>query len=133
MKGKIDNPAKYRLEGRGIVLAIFYALVIVLEISGLKYHLTGVWVYLLATLFAFPIAWLVVVFGLYLAEEKDEFQRNVQVQSLLWGIGATLILAAFWGSLEGFAQVRHLNIWWVAPSFLFFKSISQLPVKLRYR
>ena len=43
--------------------------------------------YLLAVLPAFPIMGALVVTGLYLAEEKDEFQRQLLVESVLGGIG----------------------------------------------
>ena len=36
---------------------------------------------------AIPIIGIIAVVGLYLAEEKDEFQRNLLIQSMLWGLG----------------------------------------------
>ena len=80
---------------------------IAMAIWGIGYrHLTGVPAYLPAILVALPGVAFIVIFGLYLSEEQDEFQRNLWVQSLLWGIGATLTVITFWGSLVEFELAK---------------------------
>ena len=83
------------------------------------YHLhpTGALSYICATLNSLPILGLIVVYGLYLAEEKDEFQRMILVPSVLWSIGATLAVSTFSGSLEKYGQPSHLDI--ASVQFLF--------------
>src|ERR1700674_332361 len=73
-------------------------------------HLSGALAYLVATLPAFPIVGALVGTGAYLTDETDEFQRNLLVQSLLGGIGATLASTTVWGYLEDFTRVPHLDL-----------------------
>lgn len=75
---------------------------------------TGPLLWALAVAPALPMIGIIVVMGLYLVEETDEFQRTVLVQALLWGIGITLAAASVWGFLENERLVPHL------PSFLWF-------------
>jgi hypothetical protein len=70
---------------------------------------------------------------LYLAEEKDEFVRNMQIQSLLGGIGGTLAVVSVWGFLENFTHVRHLDLFLVYPLFWGFVGFSTVVVRLRYK
>jgi hypothetical protein len=93
----------------------------------------GLLAYLFATILAFLCIGMIVIFGLYLAEEKDEFERAVITQSMLWGIGATMGVAAFWGALEYCIGVRHLNPIWVFILFTYFMGIARLLLKWRYR
>ena len=94
------------------------------------YHPTGLLAWLLAVLPALPLTGLLAIFGLYLAEEKDEFQRFIGVQSMLWGIGGTLAVTNIWGFLESFVHLRHLNPILDAVIFWIFVGIS-LPFLLR--
>jgi hypothetical protein len=67
-------------------------------------HPTGLIVYLLAVLPALPLIGALAIVGLYIAEESDEFERSIIVQSMLWGLGAALSISTIWGSLEDFAN-----------------------------
>ena len=96
-------------------------------------HPHGIVAYSLAVLPALPIIGALIGTGVYLDEEKDEFQRNVLIQSLLGGMGATLSMTTVWGYLEDFAQVRHMDLVWVYPVFWFFAAIAYPVVKTRYR
>jgi hypothetical protein len=87
----------------------------------------------LAILPALPIIGAVSVTILYLAEEKDDFQRAALVQSLLGGIGAILVVTTVWGFLENYAHIQRLDILFVWPLYLIFVGISYGLVKLRYR
>ena len=53
-------------------------------------HLPHGIAYLVAILPAFPIIGALVVTGLYLAEETDEFQRHLLIESVLGGMAITL-------------------------------------------
>ena len=108
---------------------------IVMAIWGIGYrHLpTGVPAYLPAILFALMGVAFIVIFGLYLKEEQDEFERAVWVQALLWGIGATLTLITFWGALAEFDLVKGLKSLFVFPLFMLITCIARLVLKLRYR
>jgi hypothetical protein len=129
-----SNPAVRRYFYRLFTTMAFYVAFLVTAVWAFsRYHLTGALAYLLAVLPALPIVGMVVVVGMYLAEEKDEFQRTVLVQSLLWGIGATLSVTTVWGFLENFVQVPHLDLYLVFPLFWFFVGISTGPLKAKYK
>ena len=96
-------------------------------------HLSGWLAYLVAVLPAFPIMGLLVVTGLYLSEEKDEFQRELLVQSLLAGIGLTLATTTVWGYLEDFAHAPHLSLVWIYPMFWVFTVLAIPFVWMRYK
>jgi hypothetical protein len=117
MESRIDNPAKNRAEDRVLFIVMpLVILVMILGIYGFHYHHlqpTGTLAFLCATLMSLPTIAFIVIYGLYLAGEKDEFQRAVLVQSMLWAIGATLIASIFWGTLEMFNLVPHLAVLWV--------------------
>ncbi|UWZ82220.1 hypothetical protein [Occallatibacter riparius] len=96
-------------------------------------HLSGPLAYLVAALPAFPIMGMLVVTGLYLSEEKDDFQRELMVQSLLAGIGLTLASTTVWGYLEDFAHAPHLSMVWIFPMFWVFTGLATPFVWMRYR
>jgi hypothetical protein len=87
----------------------------------------------LAVLPALPLIASIVVWGLYLLEEQDEFQRNVLIQSMLWGIALTLGVLTAWGFLELFVPVPHFQLYLAYPLFAFFVGVSTPLLKRRYR
>jgi hypothetical protein len=119
---------------RLLATMLLYALSLVLAVwVFVHFRPTGVPAYALAVLSAIPMIGTLAVFGLYLAEEKDEFQRFIGVQAMLWGIGGTLTVTTVWGFLEDFVHVPHLQLILVFCIFWLFFGIS-LPVLLaRYK
>ena len=115
------SPAKYRFEDRVLFLIVPLSVLDgILGFWGFHYHHlhpAGALAVLCASVQSSPIIAFIIILGLYLAEEKDEFQKAVWVQSMLWATGATLSVTTFWGSMEKYSQVRHLDISWV--QFLF--------------
>jgi hypothetical protein len=59
------------------------------------HHPVGAELYALAAVPTLPILAVLVVVGLYLKEEQDEFQRMVVVRSLLGAIAGLLAMSAF--------------------------------------
>ena len=96
-------------------------------------HPTGLVVYLLAVLPALPLVGSLAVVGLYIAEESDEFERSIIVQSMLWGLGGALAVSTIWGFLEDFANATHLSTFYVYVFFWIFMGISQPLIRLRYQ
>jgi hypothetical protein len=96
-------------------------------------HPHGVLSYLVAVLPALPIIGALVYTGVYLAEEKDEFQRNLLVQSLLGGTGGILAVVTAWGYMVDFAHAPQMDLVWVYPLFWLFAGISYGIVRSRYR
>jgi uncharacterized membrane protein len=105
----------------------------VAKVAFLLAHLHGVFACLVAVLAALPILGALFATGAYLSEEKDEFQRDVLIQSLLGGIGLTLAATTVWGYLEDFVRAPGLDLIWVYPLFWLFALISYPVVKARYR
>jgi hypothetical protein len=97
------------------------------------WHLKGIGAYLMAVLPALPILGALLANFAYLAEEKDEFQRNLLVQCLLGGIGGTLAVTTIWGYMEDFARAPRLDLMWVYPIFWVFVGIAMPVVYRRYR
>src|SRR5258706_7277455 len=79
-----------------------------------------------------PIGSLAIV-GLYIAEESDDFERSIIVQSMLWGLGGALSVSTIWGSLEDFANAPHISTFYVFLFFWIFMGISQPFIRRRYR
>jgi hypothetical protein len=114
-------------------MVLYVAFLVLALVIFIHYRPTGPLAWLLAVLPALPVIGQLAVCGLYLAEEKDEFLRNLQIQAMLWGIGATLAVTTVWGFLENFAQVPHLYLYVVYPLFWFFVGISTPLLKARYK
>ena len=96
-------------------------------------HPTGLVVYLLAVLPALPLVGTLAIVGLYVAEESDEFERSIIVQSMLWGLGGALSLSTIWGFLEDFANAPHVSTFYVYLFFWIFMGLSQPFIRMRYR
>jgi hypothetical protein len=135
MSDRIKNLARYRMEDRVLFIGMpLIAANIAMAIWGFGYrHLTGVPAYLPAILVALPGVAFIVIFGFYLKEEQDEFQRAIWVQALLWGIGATLTVITFWASLVEFELAKGLKLMFVFPLFWLITCIARLVLRLRYR
>ena len=73
--------------------------------------------YALAILPALPIIGVIIIMGLYVVEEKDEFMRMRHVMALLIGMGLILSLTVAWGFLEIYMHVAPLNAFWIFPGF----------------
>src|SRR5690242_17582343 len=95
------NPAQKRYIKRFLAtMAVYVATVLAASYGFAHFHIIGLAAYALAIAPGLPILGVIAVIGLYLAEEKDEFERSVLVESMLWGIGFTLALCSIWGLLE---------------------------------
>jgi hypothetical protein len=96
-------------------------------------HPTGLIVYVLAILPALPLVGSLAIVGLYVAEETDEFERSIIVQSMLWGLGGALAIGTIWGSLEDFAKAPHLSTFNIFLVFWIVMGASQPFIRMRYR
>lgn len=94
---------------------------------------TGPTAYMLAALPSLPIIAALAIVGLYLIEETDEFERSVEIQSQLWGIGATLAVTTFWGFLEVFLPVTHFPLYLTTVLYWTCVGIAVPIIRLRYR
>lgn len=129
------NPVQRRfMVQMWIVAGSCILLALVTALSFRLAHPGGLLVYPLAVLPALPIVFALVATGTYLAEETDEFQRSLLIQSLLGGIGVTLATTTVWGYLEHFVHsTPHFDAIWVYPIFWFASGLSYPVVRMRYR
>jgi hypothetical protein len=97
------------------------------------HHPIGLFAYFLAVLPALPLIGSLVIVGLYISEESDEFERSILVQSMLWGLGGALSVGTVWGFLEDFTNAPHISIFYVYLFFWIFMGISQPFIRLKYR
>ena len=114
-------------------MAIYLVFLFIAQWSFHHLHPTGFIVYVLAVLPALPLIGSLIVVGLYITEESDEFERSILVQSMLWGFGGTLAVTTIWGFLEDFAKAPHISTFYVYVFFWIFMGISQPFIRLRYR
>jgi len=89
--------------------------------------------WLIAVAPAVPILAVIAIMGLYIKEETDEFQRNVLIESMLWGFGVTLSVTTVCGFLEIYVHTPPLQSFWAFPLFCGAMGLSQVFVRRRYR
>jgi RsiW-degrading membrane proteinase PrsW (M82 family) len=85
---------------------------------------------------AIPTAFIVrmvAIYAIYLKEEKDEFQRELFIKSLLWGTGAILSITTFWTFLNIFAHVRPFQAFDVLLIFSIAFAIATITQNLYHR
>jgi uncharacterized YccA/Bax inhibitor family protein len=128
------NAAIRRYNLRILLAMIFYIAFLVAAVWTFSHHHpTGLPAYGLAILPAIPVVGIVVIVGFYLTEEKDEFLRNLHVQSMIWSLGVTLTVTTVWGFLELFVPVAHLQLYLIFPLFWFLVGVSGWLLRMRYR
>lgn len=134
MKGKARSQAWVRYQRRFWPVILTYAVVLVAVIRVFHTHPpSGPIKYVLAVAPALPLVGVILVLGLYLLEEADEFRRLQVVLSMLAGLGITLAATTAWGFLEVLAGARHVPMYWVFPIFCASMGISQPIIAWRYR
>ncbi len=116
-----------------VAMSAYIALTLVVVTCFHRLHPHGPFAYLLAVLPALAIIGIIVTVGLYLAEEKDEFQRNLFVQAMLWGLGGVLSVTSIWGMLESFTHIPHFQPTWTFTLFWILVGISSPLLQRRYR
>ena len=100
----------------------------------LKHHHPGQAVtILLSILTSLPILAIIVIVGLYIKEETDEFLRSVYLQALLWSTAITLAFASVWGFLEMFDGLPHVPTFYTFPAFWFLFGLCYPLVYRQYR
>lgn len=70
-----------------------------------QHHPTGAKLFVLAAVPAFDVVGMIVVVGMYLRDEVDEFKRHQLVVAILWAIGFTLALMAFVDFLQSYKSI----------------------------
>lgn len=85
-----------------------------------QHHPTGSKLFVLAAVPAFDVIAMLVVVGMYLREEVDEFKRYQLIISILWAIGFTLALMAFIDFLRSYQSIAapppfmEFTVFWIS-------------------
>jgi hypothetical protein len=100
---------------RGIAVTVSVYVVVILGLSMFlrHHHPRGPLAYGLAVLPSIPIVGMLVVMGVYLREEKDEFLRWRTIKALLWATGMMLAVTTVIGFLQNFAEMQAPPAYWV--------------------
>ncbi len=91
-----------------------------------RYHPTGTMAVLAAVSFSLCFMGLILTAALMLAKKRDEFQRNLLNQALLWGTGITMTITMVWGCLQEFANARPLPAIAIFPVFLIITAFAKV-------
>jgi len=128
------TPAFRRYQQRVICASLIYAAALLGAVWLFKHHPPqGALGYAVAAAPAIPLVGIIVVMGLFLKEEDDEFQRALMVEQMLWSTGATLAAATIWGFLESFGLAPHLQAYWGAVAWFAMFGVARFLVRWRYR
>ena len=131
-----QNKAQRRYLYRFIPTMGLYVILVFLVTWLFRHHHptpSGLAAYVLAALPALPIIAVLVIVGIYIAEETDEFERSIFIQSQLWGIGGTLAITTFWGFLEVYLPVQHFPVYLTTVIYWVCVGIATPIIRLRYR
>lgn len=58
--------------------------------------------------------------------QRDEFQRKLFMEAVLWSTAATLALTTLWGCLETFTNAPHIPILAIFPIFIVIMGIARV-------
>jgi hypothetical protein len=128
------SPAARRYQRRFMIAMGAYVITLAGAIGVFNGAHPPVWlVWPLALAPALPIVGVIVVMGLYLREETDEFQRAIASEAALWATGALLSIATVWGFLEEFGLVVHAPAWAAFPVWALALGLANASVRRRYQ
>ena len=88
---------------------------------------------MLAVLPAIPVIGIIVILGLYLMDEKDEFERSVLVQAILWATGVTLAFNTVHDALVNFLNFPPMPMFSLFTVFVAVWGLAQPLIRWRYR
>lgn len=128
------SPAARRYLKRFIPTTLAY----VVAVFGTSYavhagHPGGAALVALSILPALPILGMLLVIGLYLYEETDEFVRQRIVIAMLFGIGVLLAAASVLGFLQIYKVIGAIDVFWAFPVWCATWGAAQCMLSLRDR
>lgn len=128
------NLAVTRYTRRFTVASLGYMLGLGIAIAlSERMELSGAGAFLIALLPVVPIFAMIWAMARYLVEEDDEFLRHRAIMASLFGLGLVLAAGSFWGFLETFGVVPHVEAWWTFPAWAIGMGIAQCWMSWRDR
>lgn len=128
------NPAQRRYIRRFMPMIGLYVVTLFACVWWMRHaEPQGALLVLLSVLPSLPILGVIVVMGLYLSEERDEFIRARLVTAMVGGIGITLAVTSVWGFLENGGVVPHFETMLAFPLWCGSFGLVQCAMSLRDR
>lgn len=112
--------ARRYVQRMGAIALIYLTTVWVITRYIHQHHPTGAKLFVLAAVPAFDIVAMLVVVGIYLRDEVDEFKRHQLIVSILWAVGFTLALMAFVDFLRSYQSIAaprpfmEFTVFWIS-------------------
>lgn len=128
------TPAARRYLKRFAPTMIAYVVILFAATYAVRsWHPTGALLWTLSVLPAVPIIGAMIVIGLYLVEETDEYLRQRIVTAMLFGIGAVLSVSTVLGFLQINDVVGKVDVFWGFPGWCAAWGLAQCWMALRER
>ncbi len=128
------NPAQKRYIRRFMPVMALYVVTLFACVWWMRHaEPQGALLVLLSVLPSVPILAVIVVMGMYLAEERDEFIRSRLVTAMIGGIGILLAVTSVWGFLENGGVVPHFETMLAFPLWCGSFGLVQCAMGLRDR
>jgi len=131
--GKPTKAARRYMERLGAIGLLYLGTVWVITRYVHEHHPTGAKLFMLAAVPAFDVIAMIVVVGLYLREEVDEFKRYQLVVAILWAVGFTLALMAFIDFLRSYQSIAAPPPFFEFTVFWIVMALVQLILTVRNR
>lgn len=126
------NPVIIRYNRRILLASFGYVLGLGIAITLWKQFEPPVPVsFALALLPTLPTFFMIWAMGRYLVEETDEYLRFQTIRAALMSLGMVLAVGLFYGFLEVFKLVPHIEAYWVLPVWAIGLGFAQLWMKVR--
>ncbi len=131
---RTTNPAQRRYLLRFMPLMVSYAMILIgVGMAQRAGHIGGATIGLVSVLPAIPLIGVLIVMGLYLREERDEFLRDRMVTAMLGGTGLLLVATTVWGFLENNGVVGHPPTFLAFPFWCGAMGLSECAIALHHR
>ena len=128
------TPAARRYMQRFVpTMTAYVVLVLGTSLAVARFHPTGVALVVLSILPALPILGILLVIGLYVREESDEYVRQRLVIAMLFGIGVVLAAATVLGFLQVYHAIGQIDVFWAFPLWCASWGLAQCAMAWRDR
>jgi hypothetical protein len=87
---------------------------------------TAAWVFGLAA--GISMVAMLIAAAIGLARQRDEFQRKLLTEAMIWGIGGMLAITTIWGLLEVHTSIPKMDILMNFPIFMVITAIAKVAI-----
>ena len=128
------SPAARRYLKRFTPTMIAYVVILFAATSAVNaWHPAGPLLWTLSVLPALPIVAVMIVIGVYLAEETDEYVRQQLATAMLFGTGVVLSVSTVLGFLQMNGVIGKIDVFWAFPGWCAAWGLAQCWMSLRDR